>query len=109
MKDVRGNVLKKGDSVLLELPKPQVVGKVHEIMGGSVLAVGRGGQSRVSPAYVEVMCLFRIPVDPTNRVAEVLVKIYDPDLVEARRKLHPSHRPASSLCNKRLTPRVTTV
>lgn len=86
MKDSRGNELKVGDSVMLRLPDPFVYGVVTEIRDGNVITGVRRGGSEVSPGVVELLSKYAMPVDPTNRVVENLVKIYDPGQAEAAPK-----------------------
>lgn len=80
MKDRIGNVIAKGDKVLVALPEPQVFGFIADISESVLIAVGQ------QPGRVLVSCVFALPFDEEYGHVVQLVKVHDPDKHDGEEK-----------------------
>jgi hypothetical protein len=80
MKDRIGNVLGKGDKLVVALPEAQIFGFVIETSEPGLITGVRGPQgSELRPGRVLVSCVLALPVDPNNGIVMQAVKVYDAD------------------------------
>jgi hypothetical protein len=78
VKDRIGNVLSKGNRLVVALPEAQIIGFVAEIQEQSVIRGSRGG-AEASPGMVLVSCVIALPIDTASGKVAQCVKVYDPD------------------------------
>lgn len=80
MKDRIGNVLTKGDKVMVVLPESQIFGFVAEAMEPGLITGMRGPRgTEVTPGRVLVSCVIALPVDPNMGIVPQVVRVYDAD------------------------------
>jgi hypothetical protein len=79
VKDRVGNVLTKGDKILVALPESQIFGFLAEIKEGQVIHGVRRGGVEAMPGAVLVSCVIALPIDPAAGQVAQCVKVYDPD------------------------------
>jgi hypothetical protein len=78
VKDRVGNVLAKGQKILVALPESQIFGFIAEVKDSSiVLGTRRGGEQ--TPGMVLVSCVLALPVDPESGQVAQCVRVVDPD------------------------------
>jgi hypothetical protein len=78
VKDRIGNVLHKGDRLLVALPESQIFGFVAELKEQGVIRGVRGG-AETTPGAVLVSCVIALPIDYQSGQVVQCVKVYDPD------------------------------
>jgi|SRR6185369_17636949 len=78
VKDRVGNVLARGQKLLVALPESQVFGFVAEVKEPGVIQGVRGGAQQ-SPGAVLVTCVIALPVDPASGQVVQCVRVVDPD------------------------------
>jgi hypothetical protein len=80
MKDRIGNVLNKGDKVVVALPEAQIFGFVAETMEPGLITGVRGPRgTEITQGRILVSCIIALPVDPNMGVSPQIVKVYDAD------------------------------
>jgi len=80
MKDRIGNVLAKGDKVVVALPEAQIFGFIADAQEPGLLTNIRGARAtELTPGRILVSCIIALPVDPNMGSAGNLVKVYDAD------------------------------
>ncbi len=80
MKDRIGNVLAKGDKVLIALQEAQIFGFVAELAEPGLITGMRGPRgAEVTPGRVLVSCVVALPVDPNVGIVMQAVKVHDAD------------------------------
>lgn len=72
MKDAVGNELKLGDLVLLNLERPQTVGRVLRIEEGGLITGMRKGGADVRPSHLVIGFNHTIDCDPRSPVPSVI-------------------------------------
>ena len=75
-RDARGNRLKKGDTVSLQIPSNVVVGDVQSVTQGGIVTGMRQGGQQVTAGEVIVLVAFRLNVDPTQDILPNVQKLY---------------------------------
>lgn len=76
VRDARGNQLKEGDVVSLEIPSTRVVGDVQKVANGGIVTGTRAGKDHVTAGEVIVLVAFRLTVDPTNPTLGNVLKLH---------------------------------
>jgi hypothetical protein len=80
MKDRIGNVLAKGDKVVVALAEAQIFGFVAETTEPGLITGVRGPKgTELTPGRVLVSCIIAVPVDPNMGIVAQMVKVYDAD------------------------------
>jgi hypothetical protein len=81
MKDRIGNVLGKGDRVLVVLPEAQIFGFVASVEEGGIITGVRNVRGGVAqqPGRILISCVVAIPVDQESGMVAQLVRVVDPD------------------------------
>jgi hypothetical protein len=75
-KDARGNELKVGDQVALEIPSTKVLGNIVQItQGGIITGMKRGGQEQL-PGELTVAVHFLLQVHPQQPVLPNVLKLH---------------------------------
>jgi hypothetical protein len=81
VKDRIGNVLEKGQRLLVALPESQVFGYVAEVKEPGVIRGVRGGAEQ-TPGAVMVTCVIALPVDMVSGMVPQCVRVHDPETHE---------------------------
>jgi hypothetical protein len=79
VKDRVGNVLAKGNKILVALPESQIFGFVAEVKESSIVLGSRRGGAEQTPGMVLVSCVLALPVDPESGQVAQCVRVVDPD------------------------------
>jgi hypothetical protein len=77
MKDRIGNVLAKGDKLMVELPMSSIIGFIADLAEPGLVAVRRGTEANMTPGRLLVSCVIALPVDGEYGAVPQVVKVYD--------------------------------
>ena len=76
VKDARGNELKVGDHISLEIPSTRVVLVIQDIQEGGIITGTRSGGAEARPGMIVLSGRFSTQFDPTMPIIGNMLKLH---------------------------------